>query len=953
MSKQLIPINGCWVRFVPDSELMDSSGLYGNSLKNLPKGRVLDSKVTDETVELYCHFLEGKKWVERQYLASGFDIGDVVQDVPQSNTQRTLGLGVVQAQRILTKHHQALVHLQESGELIWVPFENLKKIKSVRDRYVRQETGVDNPAEHFRLRLLSYALESWNLITGALDRLDVDPLPHQIQLVHKILSSGNMNWLIADDVGLGKTIEMGLLLAALKRRKQARRVLIVAPAGLVLQWQDEMKFKFDETYEIYGRDFNINDSEHWKLHEKVIVSLDLAKKEKHLDAFVNSGYWDVIIFDEAHKISRVPKGKKTERYVLAEQMRTLTDAFLFLTATPHQGKTDRFAALLELVRPDLGRELYALNHNPQIVSEVILRNKKSEVTDAEGNFIFNGHDTHLHPVEPSEYTVEFSRALDSYLRNGYGASDRVGGKKGRAIGFVMTIFRKLSSSSIAAIERSLNNRSMKLSGKSLDVNIEIPEMDLYESGDDQDDIEEYDMISSGEEFFAHESEQLKELILLAKKVKRRDEKLSTFIDKAIRPLIDADKKVLIFSEYRGTQDYIVNAILKNFPSEPEPLLINGSMTLDEKLESIENFRERSRFLVSTEAGGEGLNLQEGCHVMVNYDLPWNPSRLVQRIGRLYRYGQKDRVLVINLQTKDNFDNNMLGLLLNKVSDIASDMSPVSDEFHEGLHVEIIGEILDHLDIEDLLEKSKFGSIDRTDEQLDEAIDRAKKARDLQEDILSYAGGYDPDAMKGLIGLSIEHVEAFTKGMLAVLNMPIRSATHKGKIINIQLPDSLIGEFTEFGQKQNISLCFDRELARYKSHVYMMDFESTFFSKLINEAQQEVFDGYAAVVDIKNYNKVSAFKLKWQTSQGKLASEEFHAYYLDDDNNWNSADDKFSNWLKEPAYSYPDISKNINERVRTIKSAVSYAEQNLSTNCNSFRHPNDIVDIAFADVVENE
>ena len=151
------------------------------------------------------------------------------------------------------------------------PYENLVRIRDAGIKYRQAETSGSDNAEKFRLKVLAYALESWNQVTGALDRLDVDPLPHQIDLVHRIMNSDHSNWLIADDVGLGKTIEVGLLLKAMKRRQQARRVLVVCPAGVVRQWQDEMRYKFDEDFRIYGLDFNINQPSHWTSYEKVIV----------------------------------------------------------------------------------------------------------------------------------------------------------------------------------------------------------------------------------------------------------------------------------------------------------------------------------------------------------------------------------------------------------------------------------------------------------------------------------------------------------------------------------------------------------------------------------------------------------------------------------------------------------------------------------------------------------
>ena len=257
----------------------------------------------------------------------GFQSGWTVQDVPISATRKSRGRGIIVSQRKIAQHDQYLVQFDEDGRSDWLPYENLRRIKSVKMRYERTETGIEDHAERFRLRLLAHALENWNHLTGSLDRLDVDPLPHQIQLVHRILSSGNYNWLIADDVGLGKTIEVGLLLAALKRKGQARRVLVVSPAGLTRQWQDELKYKFDQTFMIYGRDFNIHDHDHWKRYDHVIVSIDLAKRENHLDIFRQADGWDIVVFDEGHKLTRHASGDRADRYKLAEMLRPMSEWF--------------------------------------------------------------------------------------------------------------------------------------------------------------------------------------------------------------------------------------------------------------------------------------------------------------------------------------------------------------------------------------------------------------------------------------------------------------------------------------------------------------------------------------------------------------------------------------------------------------------------------------------------
>ena len=223
------------------------------------------------------------------------------------------------------------------------------------------------------------------------------------------------------------------------------------------QWQDEMRYKFNEDFRIYGVDFNVNQPSHWASFEKVIVSIDRAKTDTHSLIFGDSGSWDVIVFDEAHHLTKIGGQTVTQRYLLAERLQQMTDTFLFLTGTPHQGRTDQFVNLLLLLRPDLGRKFANVFTDPSVVADVVLRNRKSLVTDANGKFIFRGQDTRLVEAPLSESAKYFDLLLQEYLRNGYAASE-AGGNAGRAIGFVMTTYRKLASSSIAAIELALQRR---------------------------------------------------------------------------------------------------------------------------------------------------------------------------------------------------------------------------------------------------------------------------------------------------------------------------------------------------------------------------------------------------------------------------------------------------------------------------------------------------------------
>lgn len=938
-SEILLPVKGCFVKRRGTEK---------------PLGQVKETcRNGSDSSQVKVHWGKGEtEWLALDELESGFQRNWAVQDVPVSATRKPLGQGRVVGKRELGGRHQLLVQLDEDGRSVWLPYENLRRIKDARMRYDRTETGAHDHAERLRLRLLAYALENWNHLTGSLDRLEVDPLPHQIQLVHRILSSGNYNWLIADDVGLGKTIEVGLLLAALKRKGQARRVLVVSPAGLVRQWQDELRYKFAQESRIYGRDFNINEPGHWKLYDHVIVSIDLAKREDHMQMFRQAGGWDVIVFDEGHKLTRHDDGQRSDRYKLAEMLRPMADAFLLLSGTPHQGYKDRFMAILELVRPDLKSRIHTLEANPEIVGDMILRNRKSEVTDADGAFIFKGQKIHRVAVEPSEQTSEFQRRLNEYLKHGYRAGEAMG-NVGRAIGFVMTTYRKLSSSSIAAIERGLQLRLDRLSqnvngSDENDPADELTPDDLAEGGDDQDDLASRS--TQATEFFDREREMLEKLIGSAKAVRSNDEKLRIFMEQVVAPLVREGRNLLVFTEYRATQSYLKKALEERFPAIGEVVLINGSMKLEKKLEAIKAFNQSARFMISTEAGGEGINLHESCHVMVNYDLPWNPARLVQRIGRLYRYGQSKTVVVFNLHARDTFDNKAIDLMMDRVSQIALDMAPVGPEFNERLHAEILGEVLDNLDLASILQSATEMRIEYTSAQIEEALDRAKRAKRLQDEIFTHVAGYDPNALSGTLGFTMQHVDVFIRGMLPLVGIKIEATLYDGAVKEIRLPEELRGRFPEFAQRTVVRITTDRRLAQRLPEVALLDFETSFFRFLIDQAKSKGFDGlYASTRSVaENDGVLVAFKLRWQNDQGEVLTEEFVPLFTDKNGNIKENPRFLAQWLVSPVQPANAPNPQTPDRSAAYDRLVAKANSLLAAQSTRFKHPNGLVELAAAD-----
>ncbi len=946
-SGRLVPGKDCFVAH-------RDAGSYGGEL-----GVVVQSDSEASRLQVQWGRNGDLAWHGVAELRNGFRPGHVVQDRPRSNTRTTLGTGTVVAHREIAGREVVLVQLHTTGESRWLPFEHLVRVRDAGWKY--SNAAADDPGS-FRLKVLAYALDSWNQVTGSLDRLDVDPLPHQIDLVHRIMTSDHSNWLIADDVGLGKTIEVGLLLAAMKRRRQARRVLVVCPAGVVRQWQDEMRYKFGEDFRIYGLDFNIGQPAHWVTFDKVIVSIDRAKADSHATIFGDSGYWDVIVFDEAHHLSKIEGAAVTQRYRLAERLQMLTDSLIFLSGTPHQGRTDQFVNVLLLLRPDLKSRLGEMFRDPSVVGEVVLRNRKSLVTDASGEFLFRGQDTNLVEVPLSGAAGDFDVELRRYIRHGYAASD-AGGVTGRAVGFVMTTYRKLASSSIAAIERALERRRARLTGKLASASERMSQdrfeelQGAFDDGDDgEDDLaaisEEVSALGAGSNpFFANEMQMLDELCAAAKVVKADDWKLAEFLTGIVDPVHGNGLKLLVFTEYRATQDYLVDALQRRYPGSGV-CAINGGMSLDRKRQQIDAFNDHAPFMVSTEAGGEGINLHYSCHMLVNYDLPWNPRRLVQRAGRLYRYGQTERVVVFNLVAQDGFDNKALGMLLNRVSTIARDMSDVSSEFHEGLETEIVGALLERVDIAQILANSREMVIDkRSEAEIDEAVERAKKSQSLQDQLFAHIEGYDPNATAALHTFGPEEVLSFLEGVLPRRGIRIRERLHNGRVLELELPEEMRGRYSEFGGRTVVRATVDRRLAIRDERNVSMDFASVFFSDLIEFAKSPEFGGEHTRLAAPREGVLAIYKVRWQNDQGLPQWEMLVPVFLPTGSETALPNpDFFGSLLHSSAgpASAPNSGPPIKRR-ETLKRLDECAAAALAERCTPLRHPNDLVLLAAADL----
>jgi len=500
-------------------------------------------------------------------------------------------------------------------------------------------------------------------------------LAHQVESTHRIVNSLRQRYLIADEVGLGKTIEAGLVIKEMIYKHGYRRILIVCPASLMFQWQNEMENKFNEKFIIMDRKV-LNkaakaageNGNPWKFHDKIICSLDFIKN-KNFEEDLGRCSWDSVIFDEAHRLRR-DVNTSTLAYNMAEIIAAKTKSLLLLSATPFRGKLEELFFLIGLIDKNTlgpfqsfynefcldGADLSGLKRK---LDQVVIRRTKNEV----GGFTKRFARTirfELYPDERSLYdettryvAEEFNRAMQSETR---------------AVGFVMTVFQKLLDSSSHALYIALTRRTARLQDILDRAAAGRQQMVEFNNGIfDKDDMSEFEELQESDDLTVRrtidelkmEIATLKRLVLIASQIEvnKKGEKLIRLIRDLKRK---GHKKFLIFTQFRTTQDYI-----KEILSEFSVVVFNGSMNRDQKEEAILHFRDDIEILIATEAGGEGRNMQF-CDVLVNYDLPWSPLKIEQRIGRIHRFGQPNDVHIYNFSTRGTVAERVLEVLTDKL-----------------------------------------------------------------------------------------------------------------------------------------------------------------------------------------------------------------------------------------------------------------------------------------------
>ncbi|MFQ5964571.1 MAG: helicase-related protein [Candidatus Scalinduaceae bacterium] len=549
----------------------------------------------------------------------------------------------------------------------------------------------------------------------AMNTSKVDPLPHQIEAVYGyVLKLPRIRFLIADDPGAGKTIMAGLIIKELKLRNLAKRILIVAPGHLKDQWRRELKDRFEEKFLPIGRGLldALYGENIWLRENQVITSIDFAKRDDVLPS-ISSAEFDLIIVDEAHKMSAYQYGdkvNKTIRYKLGEILSSKTEHILFLTATPHKGDPNNFRLFLDLLDPgffatnELFQDSIENKDNP-----LFIRRIKEDMKDFDGKPLFLPRYVKTigfrwRSNSPNEQKLY--NELSKYVENQYNKA--LTKDKRRNVAFALVILQRRLASSTYALWKSLERRKKRLEEllKGVQEKGRIPDnvfdFDTVEDMSEEERWKEEEIwetlsVAENREELEREIQTIKGLIEKAKDIIQNEEEIKlNELKKSLEKLTKIfsetkDKKVLVFTESRDTLEYLEKKI-KSWGYHTNT--IHGGMKLDERVTAEKIFKNDTDILVATEAAGEGINLQF-CHLMINYDIPWNPNRLEQRMGRIHRYGQQKEVYVFNLVAVDSREGKVLKRLFEKLDEIRGAMGSdkVFDVLSEVLYNKNLSQLL--------------------------------------------------------------------------------------------------------------------------------------------------------------------------------------------------------------------------------------------------------------------
>ncbi len=761
--------------------------------------------------------------------------------------------------------------------------------------------NFDSPRD-FLFRQLAWQFALGNT-GGELTNSRTQLLPHQILLTHDVVKMSRRRLLIADEVGLGKTVETGMIIRELIVRGEAKRVLILCPAGLVKNWQNELRDCFRLAFEVLGVDFQDYSPGIWENKNRVIASIDSVKRPMRMERLLNSPRFDLVIVDEAHHVSRIRYGKKqqtTQNYRLLEALQGHTRDLLFLSATPHQGDNFQFWSLVNLLDSHLFDSPESMISHRSLLNRVMIRRTKREVVDANGKALFMRRQVHTESFEPALREQRFYEQLTIYLRTGYEAAGvfRTGRTTSaqRAIGFVMTAFQKMMSSSPRAIRQALRRRllvllvreqidvekkratnfapdlaeryvrlqeEMRVLAREILLTVETDFLDAAADNyiaqvrlkiarklADMEENTEWSLEADeeGEEGvyadadIPDESTHVRELIgLVPEGTDRKFDRLLSVISGLQG--VNEGERFIIFTQYRETLEFLRIELAKIFGADKIATIKGGP--LEDKIEAAERFWDDNgaKFLISTSAGGEGINLQ-CARVLFNYDLPWNPMAVEQRIGRIHRFGQKEVAQVYNLVAEDTVEERIYALLTDKLQAVANAIGKVDRETGEPLEdfrLDILGFLGSNPNYQQLFKQALVEKdYKRTAKQLEEMMVQAQQARNALLEL-----------SQDLTYFNLEHYRRISGQFhLRQLGVWCREAVIRlggtvlpvGEMWQILTPDCL-KSFPQVAPKYD-NVTFDRDLAMRKKKCELFGVGHPLVDALLGYLQNAPFNGEA-------------------------------------------------------------------------------------------------------------
>ncbi|KAB7726654.1 DUF3883 domain-containing protein [Rudanella paleaurantiibacter] len=589
-----------------------------------------------------------------------------------------------------------------------------------------EQGSYDGNAQKFRLAVeahrlgLAYEYDPYFSLSIA----RVDPLPHQLEAVYDyFLKMPRIRFLLADDPGAGKTVMAGLLIKELKARGLARRILIVTPANLTFQWQREMKDKFREHFEVVRGDvLRANyGSNPWQEKSQVVTSVSWAALQEDANQSLLRATWDLVIVDEAHKMSASTEDNKTYAYQLGESLSERTDHFLLMTATPHKGDKKQFQLFLKLLDRDVYADVASLDeaiqHNEapfylRRVKEALVSFPDPTTGKAMSLFTRRNVQTIGFRIEDEEWA--FYNELTKYVEDQSIRASQDNTARGRAVGFTMAMLQRRFASSLFAVRRSLERMKTRREEILRDPEAYRQRQIINRLPDNYDEMPDEDQQTLLESLEAAiitynpadlrlDIEALRRLIGQAKELEAQEveNKIVELKDVLTKQGVFSDPKMklLIFTEHKDTLDYLVGDGKEGRPLGKlvewglKTTQIHGGMKIGDRntpgtrICAEREFKESAQIMVATEAAGEGINLQF-CWLMINYDIPWNPIRLEQRMGRVHRYGQEKDCLILNFVSTNTREGRVMHKLFERISQIEDDLDPG----HTGKVFNVLGDI---------------------------------------------------------------------------------------------------------------------------------------------------------------------------------------------------------------------------------------------------------------------